>query len=236
MKVLKLLSGIILIVLTSCLDDPNCINGNGDYISRAFSVSDFDQISLFVAADVDVTQSSSTSMEVEGQENILDALDVQTNNGKLVIGRDNCFKNMKKIKVHLSTPSLSLVQITGSGNISGIGTFSGSDFIADISGSGNIAFDLDVQKLNSHITGSGDMTFTGKATDHTMGISGSGYMRCFQLEGETADVTITGSGNSEVTVSDQLKVHIEGSGNVYYKGNPVLDSNISGSGKVINKN
>ncbi len=46
---------------------------------------------------------------------------------------------------------------------------------------------------------------------------------------------ISGSGNTEITANNQLKVTIAGSGNVYYRGTPVITTTIAGSGAVIPK-
>jgi hypothetical protein len=46
-------------------------------------------------------------------------------------------------------------------------------------------------------------------------------------------VAVSGSGNCELAVSEQLKTRISGSGKVRYKGNPAVSTTISGSGSVM---
>jgi phage-related protein len=66
-------------------------------------------------------------------------------------------------------------------------------------------------------------------------ISGSGDVRNFGLQATKAKVKVSGSGNTEITVSNFLDVRINGSGDVYYKGNPSVNADISGSGKVVKR-
>ena len=79
------------------------------------------------------------------------------------------------------------------------------------------------------------MKISGSANQQHFDISGSGDIHAFGLPGKSANVDITGSGNCEVNVSDQLNVEISGSGNVYYLGNPSITTDITGSGNVISK-
>ena len=91
-------------------------------------------------------------------------------------------------------------------------------------------------QIKADIFGSGKIKLTGIADDLDLGISGSGDYKGFSLEAITTEVQISGSGEVEVLVTDQLDVRISGSGDVYYKGFPELDIEISGSGEVVNEN
>ena len=86
------------------------------------------------------------------------------------------------------------------------------------------------------ITGSGNIKLEGLGDELDIRITGSGDVAAFNLDVVRARVEITGSGNAEVSVEDELDVKISGSGDVRYKGNPSLDVNISGSGRVVDAN
>ena len=92
-------------------------------------------------------------------------------------------------------------------------------------------FDFQPDNFVSLIVCITDRRFVFKETKLGLAPGGLTYEKL-----EKADVTISGSGDAEVTVSDDLDVKITGSGDVYYKGNPDLDVNITGSGEVINAN
>lgn len=237
MKNLKLpvIIAITALGLAACSKNGPCINGSGGYASRSYSVSAFNEISSYGDAQVIVSKDTITSIRVEAQQNVLDALNLEVRNGELQIGRNNCFRNTKTIKVYVSTPSLSSVNLSGSGSIEGIGTFSAHSFRSEISGSGSISFAVDVDNLNCTSSGSGTLHFAGSADYQDIEMSGSGQTHNFDLQSREANVRISGSGSCEVRVSDKLDVHISGSGNVFYKGNPIINSSISGSGRLISK-
>ena len=66
-----------------------------------------------------------------------------------------------------------------------------------------------------------------------MTISGSGNILALELESETCNVSIPGSGNCDVFVTEELDVFIGGVGSVRYRGDPpIVNTSISGSGTV----
>jgi hypothetical protein len=87
-------------------------------------------------------------------------------------------------------------------------------------------------------TGSGNVTVSDAMSTDRMSVSliGSGGFFGFPLESNTCDVDISGSGNCEITVNDDLDVVIDGSGSIYYKGSPIIHDDITGSGRVVEAN
>jgi hypothetical protein len=74
---------------------------------------------------------------------------------------------------------------------------------------------------------------SGSANTVKTTISGSGRVRAADLEANTCDVKIAGSGSVEIHVKSELNANISGSGSVDYKGSPNhVNANSSGSGKV----
>jgi hypothetical protein len=83
------------------------------------------------------------------------------------------------------------------------------------------------------VSGSGDISLTGKTNIFESSISGSGKTDTMGLQADTVDCSVSGSGNFSVYADKFLKVRVSGSGNVKYKGNAQVDQSISGSGKVL---
>ena len=83
-------------------------------------------------------------------------------------------------------------------------------------------------------TGTGDVMITDFPAQESLyiRIMGTGSFLGYSMELNTCEVDITGTGNVEVNVNDQLDVRIDGTGNVYYKGNPIVHADIKGTGSV----
>jgi len=87
-------------------------------------------------------------------------------------------------------------------------------------------------------TGSGNVTVLDSMSVDVMKVYllGSGGFFGFPLSAYVCQVDISGSGECEITVRNDLDVVIDGSGNVYYKGSPIIYEEITGSGRVVNAN
>jgi hypothetical protein len=124
------------------------------------------------------------------------------------------------------------INLAGSGDVS-LGKVTATDLKLTIAGSGDLMVNtLAADKINSSSTGSGNITLSGKVTEQTIVILGSGDYRAGSLNSKTASVRVTGSGSSQVSASSSLTVNILGSGDVAYSGSPKTNITIAGSGKV----
>jgi hypothetical protein len=83
------------------------------------------------------------------------------------------------------------------------------------------------------VSGSGKIYASGSASRVKTSISGSGKVLAADLQANSCEVRISGSGDVEINVKDQLDANISGSGSVSYRGNPgKVNSHASGSGRI----
>ncbi|MEM6807322.1 MAG: DUF2807 domain-containing protein, partial [Bacteroidota bacterium] len=102
----------------------------------------------------------------------------------------------------------------------------------EINGSGDISLDIRAEEIETTIKGSGDLLMLGSAELHTIKMDGAGNLESFDLLSSTSDIRISGSGDADLNVANELSVVIKGSGDVRYKGTPTVDADITGSGKL----
>ena len=237
-KIQFLFLAITLVVLSSsCEKSIVGIKGSGPVVSQDFNLPLIDGVQLSIDGNVSVTEGDTQMVRIEAQQNIIDNIRKTVSGGKWNIEYINPVNNHNGINIFITVPSINLVSISGSGNISSTNTFTDStNVFVQISGSGNISLGLLANRLESTISGSGNIFLAGEANEHKIVISGSGNVAAFGLETSKTNITISGSGNSEVFANDNLNVTISGSGNVFYIGYPAINVTISGSGALINSN
>ncbi|NUN99239.1 MAG: DUF2807 domain-containing protein [Saprospiraceae bacterium] len=214
----------------------NCVDGNGPVVTETLAIPGFTGISLQISATVLISQGPVQEVVVEGHGNIIDELELDVNNNIWTIETDRCVRSIGDLKIFITVPDISVLNISGSGDILSENTLVISDIEMNISGSGTIDVEMEADDIDAAISGSGEVFLSGNADELNCRISGSGDLRAFNLQSRVADLNISGSGDAEVRVSDQLDVRISGSGDVFYKGNPTLNVQISGSGQVVNAN
>lgn len=241
------LNGFLLALLmttsfSSCfLDDDdglfNCERGEGEIITRTLDVPDFTGIDLDCSFDVTIAQGDEQIVKVEGHENIIDLLELDVQNNIWDIEFDRCIRgDDDELKIHITVPKLTFIKISGSGKVFGENDIQADEIELKISGSGNMDLALFANDISGKISGSGQITLEGETQTFNYETSGSGDWRTFEMLSREGNVRITGSGDTEVNVSEKLDVRISGSGDVFYKGNPLIDIDITGSGSLVNSN
>lgn len=104
-----------------------------------------------------------------------------------------------------------------------------------VNGSASMVLEnLDQPELRIDISGSGDVTASGRAERLNFDVAGSGKGHFGNLDAGSVDIDIAGSGDAEIAPRDRLSVDVAGSGKVTLKTEPKsIDTRIAGSGRII---
>jgi len=226
---------ILLTFFSSCNnDDNNCTSGEGQIVDETRSVADFTEVFVELSGNVLITQGGTTQeVVVRSHANIIPLVETKvTSGGILTITVNGCTGSVNQLDILITTPDIESLILNGSGNIEGQNSFDMDQLDLILNGSGNITAQGTFGDLLMTITGSGNFTGSGSADNFGATVNGSGNISSFDLQSKNCAVLVTGSGNSELSVSDSLQVTITGSGNVQYKGDPVVNENVTGSGTV----
>lgn len=237
-------AALIVFSLSSCLyfdDDDNgglfnCTNGEGPVESFELFLPPFTGIEISGSAEVYITQGPDQTVFVEGQENIVDLLDDDVDNGIWDVNFTNCVRDYEDIKIFITLPETDYLKVSGSGHIVSENVLTTESMYVRVSGSGEIDIAIECEDIDGKITGSGEVKLEGVAESLDFEISGSGDLEAFNLEAEKVDLKISGSGDAEVYCTGILDVKISGSGDVFYKGYPVISADITGSGDLVDAN
>ncbi|KGM42745.1 hypothetical protein JY97_11840 [Alkalispirochaeta odontotermitis] len=228
-------SGCIVIDLNGC--SAMSVKGSGNVISESRQLPEFSEIRLEGQGKVSLAQGGQSSLEVTTDDNILPSIKTEVNNGKLIISHEKG-RNLRPTTLNftITVKNLAGISIAGSGDIIGNDEFDSARFYADIAGSGDIAININADRLESSISGSGSISLSGSTNSYDTRITGSGDVDAFEMRAKDASVVITGSGNCRISASDMLRAKITGSGDVLYIGHPRISETITGSGKVKDRN
>lgn len=260
-SLLELLGGLLGVLILSALFmscDQNCLEGQGPIKTQTISMDEFSGINVSGSIDVKVQPGETQNVQLRGNENIFPFLNRRVFNDTWDIYLEDvdCSRNYV-LEVLITSPYIDTYIVNGSGDIDvvafdslenltlavrGSGDISCSGMFnvrektnIEIDGSGNIQVGANTQTITTKIDGSGNVEVTGLADLQVVMIEGSGDYYGFDLQSTLCDVTIDGSGDTEVNVQEVLNVTIEGSGNVYYKGDPSITEKGDGSGEVIRR-
>lgn len=248
---------IALFSLTSCEEIwEERIHGNGRIISETRTLPSFERIQVNGDFEVEVDTGVESAVWINADENLMDFIVTHVSGDKLVIEErdDYRLKPSRTIHVRVTTPTLTSLELKGSGHlycngansdevelgVEGSGNLECFQIEAalvdcSVEGSGSITGSMTTENLTGQVEGSGEIRLSGSATSSELRVIGSGYIRASQLNSNVCVAYISGSGNIDTRVVSSLDVTIIGSGMVYYSGNPAVETYISGSGRVVHQ-
>jgi|SRR5690606_12665218 len=238
MKKLALIT-FSLFFLASCAQET--VRGNGKTTKETRKVSsNFTAVESAGSFDVIIKDGNQDgTVQLEGELNILDKIEVKVQGNTLVIKQKPGFniRSSRDVTITFNARNLDAVGLSGSGTLVTEGIQRADNFKVGLSGSGDIDVKVDTKRLNSAISGSGNINLSGNSEELIVGISGSGDVHAYDLKAQNADIGISGSGDTEVYVTGELKAAVAGSGDIYYKGAPeTINAKSTGSGDVIDAN
>ena len=223
MKISKFILLLVLLITLACNKDDNfspgnnCLRGQGTIVSETRTLSNFHSINNTIFADILLTQGPQEDVMIEAQQNILEEVKTEVINGELRITHNRCLDIVDPVILHVTIPEIENLTLTGVGDIIAQNEF-------------------DLADLKITLTGAGNFDLQGIATSLDIRLTGVGNVSAFDLNADVCNVSISGVGDVEVFVNDELNVTITGVGTVSYIGNPTITSNISGSGGIVNSN
>ncbi|MFC1946546.1 head GIN domain-containing protein [Chloroflexota bacterium] len=230
------LIGILLIsgLLAAC---QGVVFGSGDPEKRTFDYTDFTKIEAHNGFHVEITKSSSFSVEVTTDDNVWEYLDVSKNGDTLVIGFEwnRSYNSMIKEAV-ITMPGIEGIQLSGGsqGEIEGFN--SSDDFSAKLSGGSRLDGTITTGDTDLSLSGGSRVTLSGMGENLIIDSSGGSRVNLEDFAVNDADISISGGGFADIHMDGILNANLSGGSKVIYSGNLELgDLDLSG-GSTISKN
>ncbi len=191
------------------------LKGNGKRELQKRQVAAFSSISANGAFTIEVTCQKEPSLEIEGDENVLDFVKTEVGSNILRLENSQNYDVSEPIRVRISVPNLEGLAVNGAGHI-------------DVKGLKNDKFEIDTN-------GAPSITVAGTTKMVDIAANGAGKVDAQNLHATRAVVDARGVAKVDLDVSDQLDVEISGPSSVTYNGNPTVNKNIHGPGKLTRK-
>jgi hypothetical protein len=203
-------------------------------------VDSFDKLSVGGSYDVFVAQGNEESVKLVGDADLIAEIVTEVAGGTLKIHKKRSkgwnWDNGKRLTIYVTFKQLTAITNSGSNNVVVTTKIKAESFAVSNSGSGDLEMSLDAERLTLSISGSSDVKLSGMVGSQEIAISGSGDVEALELQSRTASVSISGSGNVALWVSDELDGRVSGSGDIRYRGTPRQQVKISGSGSLSQVN
>jgi hypothetical protein len=213
------------------------VPGSGRIDSETRKISNVEAISVGYPAKVVIRQGNTESVTLKGDDNVLPQILTLNEGGvlKIRMGEENWKKRVdpsQTVEITITVKDLKRVVFSSAGTLL-VEDLKTDSLELVLSGAGDMNLSqLAVDSLDVTISGAGNVKADGTAQDLGIRISGMGNFKGEDLQGQTAEVRVTGTGNATVWVEEELEAVISGAGSVNYRGNPTIQEHISGAGSI----
>jgi hypothetical protein len=188
-------------------------HGEGVAVTEYRGLAPFATVELAGENSVTVRVGSAQSVAVTAADELIDRVTTTVRGGRLVIANAGSFTTATPMTVTVSVPSLDRVVLSGSGTVTVEGV-TGTDFVADLSGTGTLAASGNVERL-------------------TAVLSDTGTVDLERLIAHDAIARMDGTGVINVHATSTLDATLTGTGSIIYAGSPTVTTHNTGTGAVV---
>lgn len=191
------------------------IRGNGDIKTEERPVTAFSNVDASGAFNIE-WQNGSPALRITTDGNLLPYIENDVSDDTLRLRTREHVWPTHGIKVVISSPTRTGGKMRGAVKLT-VKQLTGPVFALESKGASEVTLDGSIDRLLVDMTGASQLAAN-------------------TLQAKTAEISTTGAGDAEVTVSDTLKVVITGAGKVTYSGNPpTIRKQITGAGSIRHK-
>ena len=113
----KLALTIAILLTVSVLFAQDRITASGDFVTEEYNLDSFTSVEIRFVGDVIIHQGPHHKTKVTANENVIQHVRFQVENGKLSVYADKNFNNVKKLVVEIYLPTLEELSMRGPGDV-----------------------------------------------------------------------------------------------------------------------
>lgn len=192
------------------------VRGNGKMREQSRTIEEFTRIDAGGAFTIKVYVGKSNSLKINAEENLLQYIKTNVENGTLHIDSKKNLNPKKDIEIRITTPNLASIEASGANNVYVVG-LNEKEFFVSLSGAGNVDLKGIADKLRAEI-------------------SGAGNIDAKELKARDVIISVSGAASADVFAKEALDASVSGVGSIDYYGNPEKTrTNVSGVGSITRK-
>jgi len=206
----------------------------GSVVNKAMDLTDFTNVEVGHAFEVNITRSDSYSVSITASEKLLEHIDVIKSGSTLKISLKPLRFNIRPtLEAHITMPALHRLRLAGAtkGSVKGFSSEEGFDL--NLSGSSTLDIDMESSDARFEISGASILSGNIKAGDTELVLSGASRA---ELSGSANNVVLSAWGASKLYLADfavnDATVHLKGASQASLNVNGILDLDLSGCSKL----
>jgi len=233
------------------------MTGSGNLKTETHDFTDFTRVDVSSAFEVEVIQSSSYSVEVTVDDNLLKYVDVSKGGETLKIGlKTVAVLWPATLRAKITMPQLRGLEFSGAthGTVSNFSStdnldidlsgassldlvdISAGDVKLDISGASKVNGDITAGDTDFDLSGASTVQLDGSAGDIVVKAGGASRVKLDGFTVNNADINFNGASTGTVNLSGKLDANLSGASKLSYIGEPTMGNiNTSGASTLSKK-
>ena len=230
-----LLAAVLITVPLGCIF--GAVTGSGSLSTEEKSFSGFTKVEASHGFQLEITSSSTFSIEITADDNVHKYIDVDKDGDRLRIrlelGRSY---NSVTLKAKITMPDLYDIDLSGGSRTSITGFSSSHDLRVELSGGSRVTGDITAGDADFDLSGGSQVDLEGSAGELAVNGSGGSQLDLESFSVDNANINLSGGSRAIVNVTGTLDVNLSGGSRVEYIGEPTLgDIDLSGDSTVSKK-
>ncbi|WP_185781071.1 head GIN domain-containing protein [Croceivirga lutea] len=226
---------IMSLFASSCMFDVNFGSGkqgNGQVTEETRTVTeDFTEVYASEGLDVFVTQDDEFKIVVEADENVIDLIETDINNGRLKIHTTENIGRATK-NVYVSLPRVTALESSSGADLLGQNVISAERLHIEASSGSDIEAEVSAEEINANCSSGADIKLSGKTDSFYADASSGSDIRARGLEARTCDANASSGADIDVNVIESLIADASSGADISYSGDPSVQKSKSVSGSV----
>jgi len=216
---------------------PGALVGSGHLKTVNYAYANFTRVEISSAFEFEVRQSSSYSINVTADDNVINHVQVSKDGQTLEIGLERVsFLRSVTLRVSVTMPDLRGLTVSGAsrGTISDFSSTEDLDML--VSGASRVTGNITAGNVEFDISGASTIQLEGSANDMDANVSGASHFNLDDFTVNNADVNFSGASTGTVNLNGRLDANLSGASRLWYIGEPTMGNiNTSGASTLSKK-
>ena len=209
----------------------------GDNIIQNRDVSNFEGVCVSGTIHAYITQGNEESLKIEASSDIINKIETKVSGKVLYISMKGQINTYQSPIAQITLKNLQLIEASGTTNVEGRSSLQVNGLVIKSSGTSNINLDFNSKSVTASLSGASSVKLSGKTQSMKFQLSGTSNLKAANLEGQTADIQLSGVANAVINAKKELRYELSGVSKLKYKSNPKISkASCSQTSSVSNYN
>lgn len=219
-----IVTSIISLMMFSCNFSMNLgpgVDGNGNVINEDRSISsDFENIKVSQGLDLYITQTDNVALTVEADENLMDLIMTDVENGTLRIYTTENIRRATSRKILLNVENISSIKATSGSDVFSKNTIEADNLELKCTSGADIKLDVKTDFLECSSTSGSDIKLSGITNNFKASATSGSDIDASDLKAKSSNAKATSGADISLNTSESLVAKATSGGDIRYSGNP----------------